>query len=143
MKTHLIALTALAALTVVPRPATALGDKEAAILGGILGGVIIGAAIDDALDHDYVAVRYHGDRRDRDWGRHDDRGRGRDRDWGRDRHDRRDGYWTFETVRVWAPKRVTYRYDRWGNRIRHVERGYWSHERRRVWVPARRHGHGW
>ena len=77
MKKTLIALAAILALTLAPRPAAALGDKEAAILGGLIGGVIIGAAIDDALDHDnHVSVSYsHRDRDDR--GRdHRDRGSG-------------------------------------------------------------------
>lgn len=135
MKTNLIALSALAALTLVPRPATALGDREAAILGGVLGGVIIGAVIDDALDNDHN-VQYRHDRGDRD--RHSDHGR----DWGRGRDDRRGGHWALETVRVWVPKRVTISYDRWGNRVRHIERGHWEYTRQRVWV-ADRGRHGW
>ena len=142
MKKTLIALAAILALTLAPRPAAALGDKEAAILGGLIGGVIIGAAIDDALDHDnHVSVSYsHRDRDDR--GR-DHRDRGRD-----DRYDRRDdhrgghhydrgGSWSYRTVKVWIPKRTYYTYDHCGNRIRHHERGYWTYRKEKVWVPAR------
>ncbi|WP_221029522.1 hypothetical protein [Actomonas aquatica] len=160
MKKTLTLLTvALAALALTARPAAALGDKEAAILGGVIGGVILGAAIDDALDGDadvsfdlaYTTTNYghrdrgHGDRHDRDRGdRWDRRDRGHDRgdrhyDRG-DRHDRGRGYWTYRTVKVWIPKRTWFTYDRWGNRTKHFERGHWSYQREKVWVPTRR---GW
>ncbi len=157
-KTLTLLATAAAALTFTARPAAALGDKEAAILGGVIGGLVIGAAIDDALDHDgSVAVDIAYAHRDRD--RHGDRGRdwdrgrdhGRDRDYGRHDHDRRGdhhydrgdrhhdrgGYWTYRTVRVWVPKRVYFTYDRWGNRIKHFERGHWTYHREKVWVSGR------
>ncbi|MCF3649849.1 hypothetical protein [Synoicihabitans lomoniglobus] len=162
MKNTLIALAAITTVAFAPRPAAALGDKEAAILGGIIGGVVIGAAIDNALDGDgFVEVSYHhsdrgrhdrgdyrgnrgGDRHDRndhgDRGRRDwDRGRdhGRDRDYGHGHNDRHRGHWTYRTVKVWIPKRTYYTYDRWGNRVRHFERGYWTHRREKVWVPNR------
>lgn len=147
MKTTLIALTAIAALTFAPRPAAALGDKEAAIIGGIIGGVIIGAAIDDALDHDhaYTTVSYrHSDGPDYDRNRRDDYNRDRDHhdryDRDHDYRDNRGGYWTYRTVKVWVPKRTYYTYDRCGNAIRHFESGHWSFEHERVWVSNRGRG---
>lgn len=143
MKTSLIALASLAAFTLNPRPASALGDKEAAILGGILGGVIAGAVISDAL-HDgpdhlgpavHVGVTYgagHGsyDRHPGpDYRRHHDHDRGPA--YGRD------GYWTFRTVRVWVPRESYWTRDRWGNRVKHVSPARWEFRREKVWVPAR------
>ena len=133
MKKTLIALAAILALTLAPRPAAALGDKEAAILGGLIGGVIIGAAIDDALDNDHYS---HVSYRHRDDRGHDDRYDRRDDRRG-DRHYDRGGSWSYRTVKVWIPKRTYYTYDHCGNRIRHHERGYWTYRKEKVWVPDR------
>lgn len=150
MKNILIALTIVTTLALAPRPAHALGDKEAAILGGVLGGVIIGAVIDNALDHDhhYEDVRYrgdrHGDRRDRH-GRSYGRGHGPDcschscRPASRSHYGKHDrgGHWTYRTVKVWVPKRVFYSYDDCGRRIRHHQRGHWTYQKEKVWVSTR------
>ncbi len=155
-KTLTILAAAVAALALTARPAAAIGDKEAAILGGVLGGLVIGAVIDDALDHDanvsfdvayshrdrdYRDHRDHRDRdRRRDYDRHDrDRGRhDRDRHYDRGgRHHDRGGYWTYRTVKVWIPKQVTFTRDRWGNRTKHVQRGYWTYRNEKVWVSTR------
>lgn len=148
MKTIILTVSALAIFTLSARPAHALGDKEAAILGGVLGGAIIGIAINEALDddHGYVEVGYdRGHRSSRSYG-HDRHGPAcgcsscrpaRDRHYDRhyDRHDR--GYWTYRTVKVWVPKRSWYSYDDCGRRIRHYQRGHWTHRKEKVWVQSR------
>lgn len=144
MKTIIITLTAVVALTLTPRPAHALGDKEAAILGGVLGGAILGLAINDALDDDsHHSRHYHGDRpRSYDRGHSADCGCHTCRPavrpgHGRDYHPPRSGYWTHRTVKVWIPKRIWYSYDDCGRRIRHFERGHWSYRKEKVWVSSR------
>ena len=142
MKNTVITLTAVAALLFAPRPATALGDKEAAILGGLIGGVIIGAALHDAFDHD----RSH---------RHisvSSGHRGRGDDYGHSSHRHgpscgcsscrspRGGHWTYRSVKVWVPERFSYSYDDCGRRIRHYERGHYEYRREKVWVSSHR---GW
>lgn len=142
MKTTLVALTAIAALTFTPRSAHALGDKEAALLGGLLGGVIIGAAINDAFDDDYVEVHHYGSKhRGHDYSHSYHRGsscpprygHGRGRDYGHSYG----GYWSYRTVKVWVPKRVWYSYDDCGRRVKHYKRGYWTHRKEKVWVERR------
>ena len=139
MKKTIITLTAFALLAAAPRPAAALGDKEAAILGGLIGGVIIGAAIDDALDHDhdrYVSVRAHssyGNRYDRDHGRDYGRSYGPDT-----RHS--SGYWTYRSVKVWVPKRYIYTRDSCGRTVKTYERGHYEYRSEKVWVST---GRGW
>jgi hypothetical protein len=144
MKNTIITLTAIVALTLVPRPAAALGDKEAAILGGLLGGVIIGAAIDDAFDND----RSH-----RNVSSHSSRGHSGS-DYGRSSRNRHSsscgcsscrsspssGHWTYRSIKVWIPQRVSYYYDDCGRRIRHYERGHYTYRKEKVWVSNRR---GW
>lgn len=136
MKKTIIAFTALALLTLAPRPAIALGDKEAAILGGIIGGLIIGAAIDDARDHhDYdrrVTVRSHSAYDDR-------RGSVYERGNSHVSH-QSSGYWTYRTVKVWIPKRVTYTRDYCGRSVKQYERGRYEYRREKVWISTRR---GW
>jgi len=151
MKSIILTVSAIVILTLTPRPVHALGDTEAAILGGVLGGAIIGFAINEALDHDYdyVEVGYqHGHRSGRDYGhsrhgpscgchscrpsrsiRHHDY----DRDY--DRHDR--GHWTYRTVKVWIPQRTWFVYDDCGRRTKHYRRGYWTHRQEKVWVQRR------
>lgn len=147
MKTIIITISAVALLTLAPRPAHAIGDTEAAILGGVLGGAIIGLAIDSALDDDcsYVEVGY-GRSRGHDYGRGHRHGpscgcsscrpsRDRHYDRGYDRPDR--GYWTYRSVKYWVPQRVWYSYDDCGRRVRHYQRGHWSWRKEKVWVPHR------
>lgn len=145
MKNTIITLTAIAALTFAPRPAAALGDKEAAILGGLLGGVIIGAAIDDAFDRDHssrhVSTRSSRGHSGYDYRRSPSSGHRHGSSCGcsscRSSHR---GYWTYRSVKVWIPKRVTYSYDNCGRRIRHYERGHYTYRQEKVWVSNHR---GW
>lgn len=146
MKNTIITLTAVAVLTFAPRPAAALGDKEAAILGGLLGGAIIGAAIDDAFDNDR-SRRHVNVRSSHDYGRSS-----RSSSYGRSSSNHgsscgcsscrssRSGYWTYRSVRVWIPQRTSYSYDECGRRFRHYERGHWTYRKEKVWVSNRR---GW
>ncbi|GAB5559419.1 MAG: hypothetical protein SynsKO_10660 [Synoicihabitans sp.] len=140
MKTTLIALTAIAALTFTPRPAHALGDKEAALLGGLLGGVIIGAAIDDAFDskHHRTSSRYRGRDYDRGY-EHHAHGPSCGCNTCRSKYSRHksSGYWTYRNVKVWVPGRSSYHHDECGRRIRHYERGYWTYRKEKVWVSSR------
>lgn len=144
MKNILIALALIAAFTLTPRSASALGDKEAAIIGGLLGGVIIGAVIDDALDGDrhYDSVRYEDRRRgssSHSYGRSShgpscgcDTCRS-----SRSRSHNSGGYWTYRSVKVWVPGHSSYYYDDCGRRVRHYERGYWTYRKEKVWVSSR------
>ena len=142
MKNILIALTAIAAITFAPTSASALGDKEAAILGGLLGGLVIGAVVDDALDNNrhYDNVRYND--------RHRGNSHGYTRKHGsscgcdtcrasRSRSYNSGGHWTYRSVKVWIPGHTSYYYDECGRRIRHYERGYWTYRKEKVWVSNR------
>jgi len=138
MKTTLVALTAIAALTFTPRPAHALGDKEAALLGGLIGGAIIGAAINDAFDDGQVTLHYssygrghhrHGYHRGSSCGPRYGHGHGY--------HHPRGGYWSYRTVKVWVPGRTWFTYDPCGRRVKHFQRGYWTHRKEKVWVERR------
>lgn len=123
MKTKFAALllAAVAALTLVPKPAHA-GDKELAIIGGFLGGLIVGAALDDHhVDSHHDTVIVH-------------------RDYGRDhsRYDRSRGYWDHRTVRVWIPACWEVRYD-YGRRVKIYIPGHYEVRRERVWVAYDRY----
>ena len=102
-----LALVAVTAFSLAPKPAKA-GDKELAVVGGLIGGLIIGSAIADAnhssgyYHNDTVVVDHRGgydnryDRRNDDcYDRYDSRYDRRDRyDYGRgprydSRYDRR------------------------------------------------------
>lgn len=145
MKSIILTASAVALFTLTPRPAHAIGDTEAAILGGVLGGAIIGLAIDSALDdnHHYVEVD-HSYRHDYGHRRHGPScgcnrcrpSRDRHYDRGYDRH-HNSGYWTYRSVKHWVPKRVWYSYDNCGRRVRHYQRGYWSWRKEKVWVSHR------
>lgn len=143
MKNILITVTAIAAITLAPNSASALGDKEAAILGGLLGGLVIGAVVDDALDNNrhYDNVRYNNDR-------HRGNSHGYTRKHGsscgcdtcrssRSRHHNSGGYWSYRDVKVWVAGHTSYYYDECGRRIRHYERGYWTYRKEKVWVSNR------
>lgn len=129
MKTKLTALllTAVAALTLVPKPAQA-GDKELALIGGFIGGLMIGSAINQSHqsaygDHGTTIVVHDADYRDR-------------------------GYWDYTTVRVWVPSCWETRIE-FGRRTRIFIPGHYVIRRERVWVAHHgdrhdrhdRHGH--
>src|SRR5258708_28911166 len=85
MKTKItaLALIAVTALSLTPKP-TVASDKGLAVVGGLIGGLIIGSAIADSR-HDYyeprsttVIVNDRDDRCD-------------------------DGYWKEVSVKVWVP----------------------------------------
>lgn len=129
MKTKItaLALVAVAALALAPKPAQA-GDKEVALIGGFIGGLIVGTAIN-----------------------HDNRGyappvetvvvHNRGYDYGRDRHYAPPpprGYWKEVTVRRWVPDTWEYRYD-YGRRVRIFVPGHYILDRQRVWVAYDRH----
>ncbi len=144
MKNTLIALTAIVALTFAPRSAHALGDKEAALLGGLIGGAIIGAAIDDAFDgkNHRDSSRYRGRSHGSDYGRsygHHEHGSSCGCNTCRTKYSRHNsgGYWSYRDVKVWVPGRSSYYYDECGRRIRHYERGYWTYRKEKVWVSSR------
>lgn len=114
MKTKItaLALVAVTALSLAPKPASA-GDKEWAIAGGIIGGIIIGSAISDSRDHRTVIVR--------------------DNDC-----DDRNGYWKETRVRVWVPgcwvveRRHNHSYKRYVS-------GHYTFRTDRIWVSYDRH----
>ena len=145
MKNILIALTLVASFTFTPRSASALGDKEAAILGGLLGGVILGAVIDNALDddHHYDSVRY--DNRNQRNNRGNNNGYSRKHgsscgcDTCRSSRSRNNsgGHWTYRSVKVWVGGQTTYYYDNCGRRIPQYQRGYWTYRQQKVWVSSR------
>lgn len=141
MKSTILTLGALAVFTLTPRPVHAIGDTEAAILGGVLGGAIIGLAIDNALDrdHGYVEVGYGR-------GYHQPHGPSchcrscrpaRGSHYGRDYDRPERGHWTYRTVKVWVPQRVWYAYDDCGRRVKHFQRGHWTYRQEKVWVSSR------
>lgn len=141
MKNILIALTLVATFTLTPRTASALGDKEAAILGGLLGGVIIGAVIDNALDddHHYDSVRYD-DRNRRSsstYSRKHGSSCGCDTCRSSRSRNNSGGHWTYRSVKVWVAGHTSYYYDDCGRRVRHYERGYWTYRQQKVWVSSR------
>jgi hypothetical protein len=143
MKTTLLTLSALAVFTFTPRPAQALGDTEAAILGGVIGGAILGLAIDQALDDDYVEVHhnyYRGGRYDNDYSYGRGHRHGPDCRCNTCRPRRAcppsGGYWSYRTVKVWVPKRVWFTYDDCGRRVKHFRRGHWTYRKEKVWVSG-------
>lgn len=134
MKTKItaLALVAVSALALAPKPAQA-GDKEVALIGGFIGGLIVGTAINN--DHRGYAppvetVVVH------------------DRGYGYGRHHAPPpprGYWKEVTVRRWVPDTWEYRYE-YGRRVRVYVPGHYVIDRDRVWVaydsPRYGRGHG-
>ena len=128
MKTKItaLALIAVTALTLAPKPAKA-GDKEWAVVGGLIGGLIIGSAINDSRHHDYPArnttVIVNG-RRDDDC---DDRNNA--------------GYWKVVSVRVWVPGCWVLERSRYGHgrTERRYIGGHYEYRTDRVWVAYDRY----
>jgi len=118
-----LALTAVTALSLGPKPALA-SDKGLAVLGGFIGGVIVASAINDAR---YDAYPPHGttvvvnDRNDLG-----DRGN--------------DGYWKLDTVRVWVPGHWIVERSHHGRSYRRYVDGYNEFRTDRVWVSCDRRG---
>lgn len=120
-----LALAAVTAFSLAPKPAKA-GDKEVALVGGLIGGLIIGSAINESRHSaDYprtttVVVR---DRRN-------------------DRYDdcNDDGYWKTVSVRVWVPGTWVIERSRYGREIRRYEEGHYTYRTDRVWVSYDRDG---
>jgi hypothetical protein len=108
-----LALVAVTAFSLVPKPAQA-GDKERALVGGLIGGLIIGAAINESRHsaEPRTTVIVH------------------DRD---DRCDDRAGYWKNVEVRVWVPGYwIVER--RHGCEYRRYVSGHYECRTDRVWV---------
>ena len=113
-----LALIAVTALSLAPKPAKA-GDKELAIVGGLIGGLIIGSAISESRhssDHAprSTTVIVHG-RRDRD-----------------DCED--DGYWKEVSVKVWVPGCWVVERSRHGHSSKRYINGHFTFRTDRVWV---------
>jgi hypothetical protein len=126
MKTKLtaLALVAVAALALAPKPARA-GDEGLAAIGGFIGGVIVGSVINDSR-HDTrgtigVEVGYNHGYRDYGY-----------RDYGHDH--RRGGYWKDVSVRHWVPARWIVECDRYGREYRRLIPGHFVYRTDRVWV---------
>jgi hypothetical protein len=121
MKTKLtaLALVAVTAFSLAPKPAKA-GDKELAVVGGLIGGLIIGSAIADSRHSDHrdsaVVVDYRGGH-----------------------HDRDRGYWKTVSVKVWVPGRWIIERSRYGRDYRRYVDGHYTFRTDRVWVSYDRH----
>lgn len=120
MKTKItaLALIAVTALSLAPKPAQA-SDKGLAVVGGLIGGLIIGSAIADS-HHDYYAPR-------------STTVIVNDRD---DRCD--DGYWKEVSVKVWVPGCWIVERSRHGREVRSYVSGHYSYRTDRVWVASDR-----
>lgn len=113
-----LALIAVTALSLAPKPAKA-GDKELAIVGGLIGGLIIGSAINESrhsadYPHRSTTVIVNG-RRNRD-----------DCD--------NDGYWKEVSVKVWVPGCWVVERSRHGYSSKRYINGHYTFRTDRVWV---------
>jgi hypothetical protein len=121
MKTKLtaLALVAVTAFSLAPKPAKA-GDKELAVVGGLIGGLIIGSAISDSRHSDHrnttVIVDHRGGR-----------------------HDRDRGFWKTISVKVWVPGCWVIERNRYGRDYRRYVDGHYTYRTDRVWVSYDRH----
>ena len=127
MKTKItaLALIAVTALSLAPKPAQA-SDKTLAVLGGFLGGLIIASELNHNHGYTTAPTVVVSDRCD-------DRG---------DRYDDRDhsGYWTEVNVRVWVDARwIVDGCDRRGREYRRYVGGHYEYRTDRVWVSFDRH----
>lgn len=113
MKTKItaLALVAVAALTLAPKPALA-GDKTLAVLGGFIGGLIVASELNH---HDaYAPAIVVNDRCN-------------------------DGYWDNVTVRVWVPGCWVIERGHHGRSYRHYREGHYEIRAKRVWVTSHSH----
>jgi hypothetical protein len=137
MKTKLIAiaLVAVAALALAPKPARA-GDEGLAAIGGFIGGVIVGSVINDSRhdNHGYIGVDvgYNNGGYRGDHGYRGDYGRG-------NHHGHRHGYWKEVRVRHWVPGRWIVECDRYGREYRRMIPGHYVYRMDRVWVSNDRY----
>jgi hypothetical protein len=115
-----LALAAVTAFSLSPKPAKA-GDKDLALVGGLIGGLIIGSAIADSHHSaDYPrATAVVVDRRN---------------DRYNDNCDERDGYWRTVNVKVWVPGGWVIERSRYGREIRSYVGGHYTYRTDRVWV---------
>lgn len=129
MKTKItaLALIAVTALSLAPKPAKA-GDKEWAVVGGLIGGLIIGSAINEGrhssdYPHRNTTVIVNG-RRDDDCDDRDDA-----------------GYWKEVSVRVWVPGCWVVERSRYGHGrdYRRYIGGHYEYRTDRVWVAYDRY----
>ena len=128
MKTKItaLALIAVTALSLAPKPAQA-SDKTLAVLGGFLGGLIIASELNHNHGYTTAPTVVVSDRCD-------DRG---------DRYDDRDhsGYWTEVNVRVWVDARwIVDGCDRRGREYRRYVGGHYEYRTDRVWVALDHRG---
>ena len=116
MKTKItaLALIAVTALSLAPKPAVA-SDKTLAVLGGFIGGVLVASELNHHNDYYASApVVVVNDRDD-------------------------DGYWRVVEVRVWVPGYwVTDRHH--GRSFNRYVGGHYECRNDRVWVSYDRHG---
>jgi hypothetical protein len=118
-----LALAAVTAFSLAPKPAKA-GDKELALVGGLIGGLIIGSAINDShrsADYPRTAVVVNG--RDDRFDNCNDVG---------------DGYWKSVSVKVWVPGGWVIERSRHGREFRSYVAGYYTYRTDRVWVSSDR-----
>ncbi len=122
MKTKItsLALIAVTALSLAPKPAVA-SDKGLAIAGGFLGGLIVASAINDSRHDDYryghttVVVNDH----------YNDH--------------RPSGYWKEVSVQVWVPGCWIVERSHHGRNYRRYMDGHYECRTNRVWVSHDRH----
>lgn len=115
-----LALVAVTAFSLAPKPAKA-GDKELALVGGLIGGLIIGSAINDSrhsVDYPRTTTLVVDRRNDR----YDD-------------CDNRDsGYWKDVSIKVWVPGSWVIERSRHGREYRSYIAGHFTYRSDRVWV---------
>lgn len=110
-----LALVAVTALSLAPKPAQA-HDKGLAVVGGLIGGLIIGAALNENSHYtEYSPRSTTVIVNDRD-----------------DRCD--DGYWKDVSVKVWVPGCWVIERSRHGREMRSYVSGHFSYRTDRVWV---------
>ena len=113
-----LALAAVTALSLAPKPAMA-GDKEVAIIGGFLGGLIVASAINDS-HHDGYYERGHTAVVVNDY---------ECRDQQRD-----SGCWKEVSVQVWVPACWIVERSYYGRDCRRYVGGHYEYRTNRVWV---------
>ena len=115
MKTKItaLALLAVAALSLAPKPALA-GDKTLAVLGGFIGGMIVASELSHHDGYVSAPVVVVNDRCN-------------------------DGYWDNVTVRIWVPGCWVIERSHHGRSYRHYREGHYEVRTNRVWVSRHHH----